>query len=221
MRLKNAYKKAKHGAELYDPRILHGHIVGMKKGGENPPRIADYLNKKPVNVSMKEFLNKAKITPQTQKPSSNFSDVLDVAFDAGSQIPGPIGMGFSVAGFLNDTYQGDWAGVGLNTANILTAGASKGLMSTARRLNSAGARNLARGTASLSRGMNRVSNRVNAVTKPVDAGKTLLSGINTTSQEKQYQDNTKTTPLLKKPGMQMGGLQNAYNKIKKSYGKTK
>jgi ribosomal protein S27E len=35
MKLRNAYKKAKHGAELYDPRILHGHIVGMKKGGSS------------------------------------------------------------------------------------------------------------------------------------------------------------------------------------------
>jgi hypothetical protein len=33
MRLKNAYKKAKHGAQLYDPRTMEGHIVGMKKGG--------------------------------------------------------------------------------------------------------------------------------------------------------------------------------------------
>ena len=33
MKLKNAYNKAKHGAELYDPRTMEGHIVGMKKGG--------------------------------------------------------------------------------------------------------------------------------------------------------------------------------------------
>ena len=31
--LLNAYKNAKHGAELYDPRTMEGHIVGMKKGG--------------------------------------------------------------------------------------------------------------------------------------------------------------------------------------------
>lgn len=33
MKLKNAYKKAKHGAELYDSRTMEGHIVGMKQGG--------------------------------------------------------------------------------------------------------------------------------------------------------------------------------------------
>lgn len=31
--LLNAYKNAKHGAELYDPRTMEGHIVGMKQGG--------------------------------------------------------------------------------------------------------------------------------------------------------------------------------------------
>ena len=34
MKLKNAYKKAKHGAELYDPRTMEGHIVGMSDGGK-------------------------------------------------------------------------------------------------------------------------------------------------------------------------------------------
>lgn len=33
MKLKNAYKKAKHGAELYSPRTMEGHIVGMDNGG--------------------------------------------------------------------------------------------------------------------------------------------------------------------------------------------
>ena len=33
--LLNAYKNAKHGAELYDPRTMEGHIVGMKQGGSS------------------------------------------------------------------------------------------------------------------------------------------------------------------------------------------
>jgi len=32
--LLNAYKKAKHGAQLYDPRTMEGHIVGMEDGGK-------------------------------------------------------------------------------------------------------------------------------------------------------------------------------------------
>jgi hypothetical protein len=87
MKLRNAYKKAKHGAELYDPRILHGHIVGMKKGGKTSNdkqmvdgvagilkdvksksnrlqlanKMAKQFNKEKVDYNLKSFLKKSKV----------------------------------------------------------------------------------------------------------------------------------------------------------------
>lgn len=179
----------------------------MPDGGNPPIRVGDYLNKKSQNSTKEEFLKKAKVTPQKETPTSNYSDMLDVAFDAGANAPGLTGMIFSGAGLVNDVAQGDWLGVGLNTANMLTAGLAKGAMSAARVLNNSGARNLARATASTSRSLNRVSNRVNRFTKPIDTGKTLLlNNSNYSAYPKEYKDNTTIRPFLNKPKMPNGGL---------------
>jgi len=89
MKLKNAYKKAKHGAELYDPRTMEGHIVGMKKGGKvdrsddddmvngvasilrrvkdkkNRLQLANQLSsqfkREKVKYNLNDFLNKSKV----------------------------------------------------------------------------------------------------------------------------------------------------------------
>jgi hypothetical protein len=132
----------------------------------------------------------------------------EVALDLTSMVPGPIGMGASGLGLFNDLYQGDWLGVGSNTANILTGGTSKALMSTARLANNAGARNAARALASGSRSLNRTSKAINNYTKPIDTTRNVLNTPYFPTQRGGYQDNTRLAPVVRpvKPKMQTGGL---------------
>ena len=132
----------------------------------------------------------------------------EVALDLTSMVPGPIGMGASGLGLFNDLYQGDWLGVGSNTANILTGGTSKALMSTARLANNAGARNAARALASGSRSLNRTSKTINNYTKPIDTTRNVLNTPYFPTQRGGYQDNTRVAPVVRpvKPKMQTGGL---------------
>ena len=132
----------------------------------------------------------------------------EIALDLTSMVPGPIGMGASGLGLFNDLYQGDWLGVGSNTANILTGGTSKALMSTARLANNAGARNAARALASGSRSLNRTSKAINNYTKPIDTTRNVLNTPYFPTQRGGYQDNTRLAPVVRpvKPKMQTGGL---------------
>jgi hypothetical protein len=107
-------------------------------------------------------------------------------------VPGPIGMMASGLGLFNDLYQGDWVGAGLNTANILTGGTAKGLMSAGRFAYRTGARNAANLLASGSRNLNRTSRVINNYTKPVDTTRNILNpSANYSTQIGGYEDNSK------------------------------
>jgi hypothetical protein len=145
---------------------------------------------------------------ETKMQRGGISGGAEVALDLTSMVPGPIGMTASGLGLFNDLYQGDWLGVGMNTANILTGGTSKALMSTARIANNAGARNAARVLASGSHSLNRTSKTINSYTKPIDTTRNLLNTPYFPTQRGGYQDNTRVAPVVRpvKPKMQTGGL---------------
>lgn len=129
---------------------------------------------------------------ETKMQSGGISGNSELALDLASMIPGPVGMMASGLGLFNDLYQGDWVGAGLNTANILTGGTSKGLMSVARLASNAGARNAANVLAAGSRNLNRTSRIVNNYTKPVDTTRNVLNPSATYSTEfGGYEDNNR------------------------------
>jgi hypothetical protein len=106
----------------------------------------------------------------------------------------------------------------MNTANILTGGTSKALMSTARLANNAGVRNAARALASGSHSLNRTSKTINSYTKPIDTTRNVLNTPYFPTQRGGYQDNTRVAPVVRpvKPKMQTGGqLPEDYEQFKK------
>lgn len=143
----------------------------------------------------------------------------ELLLDATSMIPGPVGMSASAVGLGYDLVTGDWLGAGLNTANIITGGTSKALMSTARGLGNIGARNAARVAASGSHKLNRASKIANNYSKPVDRTRNIINTIddNYSTQFGGYQDNIKVSPIIRpvKPKMQKGGLKKSYLKTKR------
>jgi hypothetical protein len=145
---------------------------------------------------------------ETKMQGGGISGNSELALDVASMIPGPVGMMASGLGLFNDLYQGDWVGAGLNTANILTGGTSKGLMSAARFASNTGARNVANLLASGSRNLNRTSKVINNYTKPIDTSRNILRTPNYSTEPGGYQDNTRVAPVVRpfKPKMQSGGL---------------
>jgi hypothetical protein len=129
---------------------------------------------------------------ETKMQGGGISGNSELALDLASMIPGPVGMMASGLGLFNDLYQGDWVGAGLNTANILTGGTSKGLMSVARLASNAGARNAANVLAAGSRNLNRTSRIVNNYTKPVDTTRNVLNpSASYSTQFGGYEDNNR------------------------------
>jgi hypothetical protein len=158
---------------------------------------------------------------ETKMQGGGITGGAELAIDAASMIPGPVGMTASGLGLFNDLYQGDWLGAGLNTANIITGGTSKGLMSAARVVGNAGARNASRVLASGSHKLNRVSRVANNYTKPIDTSRNIrntLDGNNLNTEFGGYSDNTRLAPVVRpvKPKMQNGGeLPEDYEQFKK------
>ena len=236
MGLKNTYQARKRftktpvkstGMWYQDGDVIVPSNQITMKGPQGQP---NYFNSPILGVGMQSgetkvmqpgreylFPNDASVY-ETKMQRGGISGEAEVAFDLTSMVPGPIGMTASGLGLFNDLYQGDWLGVGMNTANILTGGTSKALMSTARIANNAGARNAARVLASGSHSINRTSKTINSYTKPIDTTKNLLNTPYFPTQRGGYQDNTRVAPVVRpvKPKMQTGGqLPEDYEQFKK------
>ena len=179
-------------------RLKNAFTGKMLNGGSFlPSAVAQELDRK-RNPRLSSIINTSKM------PNGG---VTELALDAASLVPGPVGMWASGAGLLYDLNQGDWVGAGLNTANILTGGTAKGAMAAARYLNNAGARNLARGLAQTSHNLNRANNITKSVSKPADITRNFLYSIsgNNTTQFGGHSDNTRIAPIVH-PKMPNGGL---------------
>ena len=110
-----------------------GGLVRMQEGG-----LIEYQNK--GQVDQKELERRAKSMgwntvdeyknanwKRNTKSSTNTSDTFDLALDAASFVPGPVGMGASGIGLVKNLYEGDYTGAALDGLNIVTGGAAKWL----------------------------------------------------------------------------------------------
>jgi len=86
---------------------------------------------------------------QQPKPvkSKNSSSTVDIALDAGSFIPGPVGMGASTIGAVKNLYEGDYEGAALDVANVATGGAAKYVKAASKMAKAAGVTKVASKTA--------------------------------------------------------------------------
>ena len=204
MRLKNAYKNAKHGAQLYDPRTMEGHIVGMKKGGMADKSVTcsncgwswksseGGLN--PLSCHKCGGVAKMQMGGLQKMPGGGTA--LGLGLEAATFVPGPVGMWASGASALNNLYEGDYLGAGLDALNIATGGTSKGLMAIARGAHAIRPfSNLALGAAKAARTVNKINKVVKPVTKVAGTVNEVFSSPNVQTERVPQRESTMLKPL--------------------------
>ena len=94
--------------------------------------------------------------PVAKKPTTDGR--IDMALNAASFIPGPVGMTASAVGAARNIYQGDYKGAALDVANIVTGGAAKYVKAASTIAKTAGASKVASKMASRSNVLTKASN---------------------------------------------------------------
>jgi hypothetical protein len=94
--------------------------------------------------------------PVAKKPVTD--NRIDMALNAASFVPGPVGMAASAVGAARNVYQGDYKGAALDVANIVTGGAAKYMKAATTIAKAAGSAKVAAKVASKAKVLTKASN---------------------------------------------------------------
>lgn len=135
-------------------------------------------------------------TSSSSKPSppKNSSSSVDVALDVASFVPGPVGMGASVAGLAKNLYEGDYEGAAWDAANVVTGGAAKWLKAGAKVAKAAGGTKVASKVASKANFLSKASNP--NIYKSAGLARDVRNLKNASTQRSSQKESTFVAPKI-------------------------